>query len=249
MGRASSSKKVARASKVAGRSKGRSTNFVWPAAVAAVVVLGVILVVVSRGNGGTANAAGLPTFGDHWHAAYGVYDCDKFLAPFADAKDDVLGIHTHQDGLIHIHPFEASATGKNANLATFGKQVNMELSDTRLKLPDGTVLKNGGTCGGKAAQLELWAWDEPGDATGHKITKDLAQYRPKDQSMVVIAFVADGTQIPRPPSSANLDDPLAAEEGRQTPVQAGTGSTTTAPGAATTTIAPPGSSTTTTAAK
>src|SRR5437763_1770591 len=29
----------------------------------------------------------------------------QYLAPFTDASQDVLGIHTHGDGLIHIHPF------------------------------------------------------------------------------------------------------------------------------------------------
>jgi len=36
----------------------------------------------------------------------------------SDAQQDVLGIHTHGDGLIHIHPFSDSAAGVNANLGT-----------------------------------------------------------------------------------------------------------------------------------
>ena len=50
---------------------------------------------------------------DHWHAAYGMYVCDHFLPPVTDAKEDVLGIHTHGEGVIHIHPFSAAASGDN----------------------------------------------------------------------------------------------------------------------------------------
>src|SRR5262245_34176007 len=35
----------------------------------------------------------------------------QFLQPFTDATQDTLGIHTHGDGLIHIHPFTDSVAG------------------------------------------------------------------------------------------------------------------------------------------
>lgn len=249
MGRASSSKKVARASKVAGRANTRSSNLVWPAAVAGVVILGVLLVAISRGTNSIDAGSG-PSLGgeDHWHAAYGVYDCDKFLAPFGDEGEDEHGMHTHQDGLIHIHPFDTGAVGKNANLQTFADQVGMELEDDRIELPGGTVRKNGDKCGDKAANVELWSWDNPADDTPKQVKGDLAKFRPKDQSMVVLAFVPKGTEVPRPTSAVNLNDPLAAEEGRPTAAE-GAGATpstvpattdttpTTAPGATTATTA------------
>src|SRR4051812_17381876 len=43
----------------------------------------------------------------------------RFLAPFTDATQDALGIHTHGDGLIHIHPFTDSAAGRKATLGIF----------------------------------------------------------------------------------------------------------------------------------
>ena len=52
---------------------------------------------------------------DHWHAAYGVYLCDDFAPPITDERDP-KGIHTHGDGIIHIHPFVRSSPGKNATL-------------------------------------------------------------------------------------------------------------------------------------
>ena len=49
MGRASSSKKVQRAARAAGR-PGTGRNWLWPAAVVALVALGVTLVWISRGT-------------------------------------------------------------------------------------------------------------------------------------------------------------------------------------------------------
>ena len=107
MGRASSSKKVARAARTTGK-PGASRNWIWPAALVVVVGLGVGLIFASRG--GEASAS--PKLGEHWHAAYGVYTCDEFQPAMVDGEDgDLNGIHTHGDGLIHMHPFSTLVTG------------------------------------------------------------------------------------------------------------------------------------------
>jgi hypothetical protein len=228
MGRASSNKKnVSRASKVAGRTSSRSSNLVWPAAVAAVVLLGILLVAVSRGGGNDASVA--PVINqDHWHAAYGIYDCDTFRPPLKDLGEDVHGIHTHQDGLVHIHPFDTSASGKNATLAVFATDTGMKLTDTWVTTP-GFSRKNGDKCGGKPGTVQLWTWDSPSDTTGTQIKTDLAKYRPQNQSVLTIAFVPAGTVVPQPPSAQNLQDPVAAEEGRPTPADVSGSTTSTVP--------------------
>jgi hypothetical protein len=238
MGRASSSKKVARATKVAG--SGSSRSFVWPAAVAAVVILGVLLVAVSRGGHDGANEA--PVLGDHWHAAYGIDDCGTFAPPLTDVSpEDPLGLHTHGDGLMHIHPFTTAATGKRATIGTWSKQVGLALTDTSVKTS--TVnRKNGQDCNGAKGTVQLWVWDSA-NADARRIKDHLADYRPQDGSLFTIAFLAEGAEVPKPPSSVNLTDPVAAEEGRTTPAESGgtsTTATTTAPGASgsTTTAAP-----------
>ena len=94
MGKASSSKKVARAARVgAGARRARaSRSYFWPAFVTIVVVLGTLGVVFSR-NQRTTSAAPVrapstddspPVVGDHWHAAYGVLICGKFASPVND---------------------------------------------------------------------------------------------------------------------------------------------------------------------
>src|SRR5688572_1252934 len=117
MGRASSSKKVARAASTGGGRTARASRPLgWYAAIALVVILGVSGIVFSRAERREELAAGADDSApvanqDHWHAAYGIYACDAFLAPLSDERDP-KGIHSHADGIIHIHPFVRSAAGR-----------------------------------------------------------------------------------------------------------------------------------------
>ena len=260
MGRASSSKKVARAARAAGK-PGTGRNWLWPAAILALVALGISLVWVSRGTDEASAEA--PTFGDHWHSAYGVYACEEFVAPLGDQNGDANGIHTHEDGLIHIHPTSSQATGDNATLSVFAEETELVIEDDRLEVPGGdTFVEGEDECGGEPGIVQVAVWDDPGDESPEIVTEDMADLKLGENQVLTIAFAPEGADLPTPPTAVRLSDPNAAEEGR--PVQpiegvpdpstetppAGDGSTTTtAPPAdgATTTTAPAGDSTTTSA--
>ncbi len=201
MGRASSNKKVSRAARAAGRDKKGSRNLAWPLALAAVVILGSVLIFLSRPKQSEAEP---PKLGDHWHVAYGVYVCDGFLPPLADAQADASGIHTHQDGLIHIHPFSTRYTGDGANLEAFARQVGLELSDEGFKLPGGEAFRNGDDCGGEPGAVQVKVWDGVADAEGRLIESDVAQFAPPEGSLVTIAFAPEGADIPKPPSAGTV---------------------------------------------
>jgi hypothetical protein len=248
MGRASSSKKVARAARAAGR-PGTGRNWLWPAAVVVLVGLGITLVVISR-DSGTNPAEASPTFGDHWHAAYGIYTCDAFADPLADQNGDANGIHTHEDGLIHIHPTSTQATGDNAKLSVFAEETGLGLEDDRLEIPGGdTFVEGEDECDGKPGIVQVAVWDDPSDETPEIVTEDVADIKLGENQVLTIAFAPEGTDLPKPPTAVRLTDPNAAEEGR--PVQPIEGvpdpSTTTAPGDTSSTTAPADGSTTTTA--
>ena len=50
---------------------------------------------------------------DHWHDAYGSTSATTSCPPSPTrASDDELGIHTHGDGMIHIHPFVNASAGQ-----------------------------------------------------------------------------------------------------------------------------------------
>ncbi|MDP8976165.1 MAG: hypothetical protein M3N28_07365 [Actinomycetota bacterium] len=248
MGKASSAKKVARAATTGGgRTSQGARPWGWYSALAVVVIVGAFLVVSSRNerlsadNPVTADkpraAAPDRNFpGDHWHAAYGIYLCDRF-APDIQTDRDPSGIHTHNDGIIHIHPFTRAVSGSKATFGVFAETVGLSVSEDEVKVGDKTY-KNGDKCGDKEGRLQvlLNGKERPGDP------KDI---RLQDRDQLVIAFAPrDDAKVPEnPPSAANLDNlndvegsPGATSSTTQAPNPEGT----TAPPEEPSAPAPPG---------
>jgi hypothetical protein len=239
MGRASSSKKVARAASTGGGRTARGARPLgWYAAIALVVVLGVSGIVFSRaerreelaaGADGSAPVANV----DHWHAAYGIYVCDEFVPKITNERDP-KGIHTHADGIIHIHPFVRSAAGRNATLGVFADAVDMTLSDEELEIPGGDSYESGESkCGDETGILQVKVNDEV-------ITEELASIKLEDQALITIAFAPKDAEIPAPPSAGDLSR-LNPETEQIEPAPTETTETTTAPAegdTSTTTAAP-----------
>ncbi len=207
MGKASSAKKVARAARVGattGPNERRQLGF--PAVVILVVVLGLALVAFARA---TRDAQASPTLQDHWHNAYGVYDCriGDYLPPFL-SEADPDGIHSHQDGVIHIHPFTASVTGKEAKLEVFLRNMGATLTDDELTLSrSGESLVEGVDCNGEEAVLQVIRWDDAfvGGTPSEIRTEDLDGFRfLADGQAIAIALAPPGAEIPLPSSIDNL---------------------------------------------
>jgi len=237
MGRASSSKKVARAAGIGGgRTKGGSRPLGWYAAMGLVVIVGFAGIFFSRSErlGNTASALTPPIANqDHWHAAYGVYLCDEFAAPITDQRDP-YGIHTHGDGVIHVHPFVRSAAGKNANLGKFFDTVKATLTDSEIKLPGGKAYVEGKTqCSGKDAIVQVAV-----NGVVHRV--NVRDIRLHDRDLVTIAFAPRDAKLPSPPSAPQLDQ--LSDLGTTNPAT----TATTVAGDTTATTAAPDSSTTST---
>ena len=212
MGRASSSKKVARAASTGGGRTARGSRPLgWYAAIALVTILGVGGIVMSRadyrqelaaGADGTAPAVNV----DHWHAAYGIYLCDEFAPAIADDSDP-KGIHSHGDGIIHIHPFVRSAAGRNATLGVFADAVRMTLEDDELEVPGGKSYKSGETkCGDETGIVQVKVNDEV-------ITEEVANIKLNNRDLITIAFAPEGAELPEPPTKDDIDrlDPVTDE--------------------------------------
>jgi hypothetical protein len=208
MGKASSSKKVARA---AGTGGGRTNRgripWVYYGALAAVVVLGTATVVQSRDARLTKVAASGQTppipNKDHWHTAYGFYLCDKFAPPITDTTDP-HGIHTHGDGIIHVHPYDSSTGGKNAVLGAFTAAVHVTLNAGELRLPGGHDYRDGDKCGDKPGRVRVRVFTSPADKVGKDATIDPRKVPLNDQEVLTIAFAPAGAVLPHPPSVPNL---------------------------------------------
>ena len=239
MGKASSAKKVARAATTGGgRTKGGARPYVWYGAMALVALLGVGLVVVSRnerldaGDPLTAEKPRPPApdkkfGGDHWHAAYGIYLCDKFIGDIQSERDP-NGIHTHNDGVIHIHPFTSASSGSKATLGAFARTVGLTLTSDSVKPPGGKGYSNGDKCGDKEGRLKVLL-------NGKERSGDPKDIRLRDRDKLVIAFVPEGAEVPGdPPSTPNLDN-LTDVEGSP----GATSSTTQAPNPEGTSTTPP----------
>jgi hypothetical protein len=285
MGKASSAKKVARAARAGGsRRPGQRRAIGFPLIIAAIVVLGTSLILFARGSRDAnaeprSQADGVDA--QHWHAAYGLSFCGEFqrndeATALTDVGQDALGIHTHGDGVIHIHPFIDSAGGRNARLQIFFDQVGLDVTDSKITFPDGDTWTEGeDTCtvDGEEVpgQIVVARWQSAQDAAdGEKptevVTSDFGDIRFRnDREYYTIAFVPEGEleDIPVRPNVIedlnNLSD-LGAPTDSSTPgdssvpvdptatSEAQTGSTdTTAPADATaTTVAAPPDATATT---
>jgi hypothetical protein len=250
MGKASSAKKVARVARSGGsRTKGQRRNLGFPITIGAIVVLGLLLVGFARNN---QQAEAHPQIytgstGDHWHAAYGIYLCDHFASPLNDGPaGDQLGIHTHGDGVIHIHPFVSSSAGTNAQLGVFLEDTDTTVSNTKISLPDGTVMEEGkDKCDGKSAIVQVAYWANAADAAAGKkpttvFTDDFSKIRFKnDRAAYTIAFLPEGATIPAPESIPTLDN-LSDVGGATSSTAPGATTSSTAPGGSTSSTAPGG---------
>jgi len=233
MGKSSSAKKVARAARAGGAtSQGKKRNLLFPISIAAVVIVGVLVVGLARSSNSKA-AAESPAVGEHFHAAYGIYVCDKFLDPLTDPGGDTLGIHTHGDGIVHIHPFGSAAAGKNATMETWGKTDGLSFSKNGFTV-NGTTYDNGFDCNGQPASVKLYVWNADDTSAAPQIvsTSDIGAFRfKKDRLAITLAVVPEGTDVPPPTSIPTLDN-LSDVAGATTTTSV-VGSATVTPGVST----------------
>lgn len=267
MGKESSAKQIAKTA-----AKGRDQKVrtgggrVFPAALMAAIVLGALLVLWSRGSArAVANVAPKASagsdLGDHWHVAFGVFNCKLptagtdvstgFLPDIqrVNEPDDidgggdyaVTGIHSHADGVIHVHPFGSSGAGSNAKLGTYFKMVDIKISDESLEVPEAGengIMKNGEKCSnGKEGKLRVLVWEDAGSTESPQIRRtDFKNTKfSKDFLAITVAFIDEDQDVSvlKPKSAANLAE-LAQNDGGAAPPSA---TTTTIAGETTTTVA------------
>lgn len=222
MSKASSKSKVARAAAVGGKTSAEKRNLLFPLSILGVVVLGLALVVVARSGRDEFDLAAPPRVNqDHWHVAYGFYDCtndgdssDGFLPVFTDQRDPD-GIHSHGDGIIHIHPFSTAAAGPNADLGVFLEAVGASISEDEFD-PGvaGDKRQAGDSCANGEPgipQVVFWGDADELDTPTLVATEDLEDLQwIGDGGAVTIAFAPEGGDVPPPlrsiPNLSRLTD-------------------------------------------
>ena len=256
MGKASSAKKVARAARTGGRvSSGQPRSLLFPSVITMVLILGVSLVVYARNDRNKEDLGGTPQLGEHIHQAIAFNVCGDFL-PDIPTFESQIGIHTHGDGVIHIHPFSQLGVGANATLGRYLKDAHDEgnqdvsLSNTTLKLNGETVKEGSTKCKGVSdPELRVAYWKDVQDEASKPVvtTGGFDDLRLTTDGGGFTIFYGDAkADIPKPPNAANLAT-LGAADGGQTPDENGSTTTSVAPTDSSTTTTVAGATTTTAA--
>jgi hypothetical protein len=237
MGKASSNKKVARAARAGGRvSSGQPRSLLFPGVVSAVVVLGLALVVYAREDRRDDDLGGVPQIGDHIHQSLAFNACGQFLPDLPEFESPV-GIHTHGDGVIHIHPFSQLGVGANATFERYLEDaredggLEVEISNDRLEYLGETYEEgDSDACEGvEDPQLRVGYWEDVQDAESapEVTTGDFGDRRLTTDGAGVTVFFGDAdADIPKPPTAENLTA-LGAADGGQVPDEAGSTTTPT----------------------
>ena len=247
---APSSSSTKKAAKLAKSGQGKKVRFqggtTFPLIVALVVVLGLGLVIYARQSRPSADASA-PTMDDHWHMAYGFYLCDQWVQLDRQQGRPVgswlrrvhrTGIHSHDDGVVHWHPFTSASVGKRAKLSIFLDVYGVELTNDKLTFPadqraqlpyqtDTGVFEEGETqCDidgeKKDGELKVIVWNNFSDTDdGTTYVADFDNIRVADDAMVFsIAFVPAGTDVGMPPWAANLPELGGADSQQAIPQSA-----------------------------
>ena len=236
----SSTKKAAR---LAGKGKGRAVRFqggrVFPIAIMLTVVLGVASIVYARQSVPLADDTP-PTINDHWHMAYGFDICGEWFQLEGDLEErnsqgqfvnpDFLqtGIHSHNDGVIHWHPYTSRAVGSRAQLGVFLETYGVELTNESLTFPadqlgGATYTEGEDTCTvdgvEQDAELSVVAWTNYTDTDeGSRYISKMDEIPVTDDGMVfVVAFVPRGDEVTMPPWAAQLPELGAVDMGQLRP--------------------------------
>lgn len=236
---ASSSSSTKKAAKLAQKGKGQKIRFqggtIFPIAVALTLILGLALIVYSRQTLPAADSSP-PTINDHWHAAYGFYMCDSWYQLEGDLEERNsqgqfintnflrTGIHSHNDGVIHWHPYTSAAVGRNATLGVFLETYDVELTNDSLTFPSASALTANSTyppanfdpleeyiegenqCDGEDAELSVVAWNSFTDTDGGtRYIANMDEVHVDNDGMVFgIYFTAKNTDQSMPPWAQDL---------------------------------------------
>ena len=217
MARSSSAQKIAR---LAERGKGKKVRFqggsVFPTVILVVCLLGAILIAYARQTEPVVDATKVAE--QKYSTAFGVYKCDAFLDlgtlgvdigaidpadPFSTVTTDAP-IGVINNGVVGWMP-QVLAGQRNAKLGAILDLYGISVTDDQIVLPasisGGETLSEADTkCGDADATIQVLSWNDGADAASSQ--KSIAAFDgvklSSDRQSIVLAFVADGTEVPMP---------------------------------------------------
>jgi hypothetical protein len=242
----------AKRKRAAVRSAKRSRqNSWWYGLTAIVVIAGIAGIVYTQATKAApvgpflANSSDPTKKDTHWHASLGVYYCDRWLSdgtgagvwnwPYSNAAGNpsqaknpsvYAGMHSHDDGVIHMEPLVTAETGKNTTVGLYFNYGGWKLSSTGFSFL-GTTVKNGDPCAGGPGTLqwEVGKWNGTTGKQKYTVhTGNPAGYKLFQDDMVVIAFLPPGKSI-----ASIGDSPALPNLGKAMGVSEAPGTVTTMP--------------------
>ena len=141
--------------------------------------------------------AGAPRINDHWHATYQVWICGERQPNFPAWQG---GVHTHADGVIHIHPFTPSEEGTGARLVKWFEYGGGKLTQSEMRMPGRREsIKNGDKCDdGSEGVLQVSVNDVSLD--------NWSRFLPQDGDRVRIEFGPEGMTPTEQEDRAVIDE-------------------------------------------
>ena len=154
------------------------------------------------------SAAAGPRINDHWHATYETIVCGE---PQPNVRQWSGGVHTHSDGIMHLHPNTPFEEGAGARLVKWFEYsgdalgTGAKLTKDELQLPgEREVWKNGDECpDGSEGVLQVFV-------NGVKMD-NWSRYIPQDGDQIRIVFgpeeeglLQEGIQIPEEEASREV---------------------------------------------
>ncbi|MCH8345660.1 MAG: cupredoxin domain-containing protein [Chloroflexi bacterium] len=159
-------------------------------------------------------ATGAPRINDHWHATYQTFICGQRQPHFPTWE---AGVHTHADGIIHMHPFTPREEGSGARLVKWFEYGGGKLTQSVLRKPGSREeFKNGDLCeDGREGFVQVFVNGEKLDNWG--------RYIPQDGDRVRIVFgpeeaagpveQEDRTVIPESEAARTVEIEVTGAEG------------------------------------
>ncbi len=129
------------------------------------------------------SAVGAPRIGDHWHARFSYFVCGvrQPNPPVFSGE-----VHTHGDGIIHIHPSTPSYEGSAARLVKWFEYGGGKLTKKEIQMPgDPVAHKNGDTCSdGSVGEVQVYVTDSSGTRKLDRVDR----YIPHDADQIRFVF-------------------------------------------------------------
>ena len=190
----------------------------FPAVVVLIILVGIGVVAVARTQ---RDAEARPGLSDHWHSAYAVWDCtavddpetplDERFQPILEGRKnsqgyayDPEGIHSHSDGIIHIHPFTANAAGEDAVMDKFFEAMFVTMDQNGITASEfGVISAVDAECDGQPAVMQIVRWSNGLTAVAaepdERIYEEFGDVRfKKDGEAFTIALAPRDAVVPLP---------------------------------------------------